>query len=416
VSGRRRVLLAASKLGYQTRAFDEAAARLGIELMLATDRCHMLDDPWRDRAIAVKFDQQLEASAARVEPRFDAVLAVGDRPAELASHVAARQGLAFHPPSAVHAARDKFLARQRFAEAGLLTPRFFRVPLERADDALAQAEFPCVLKPLGLSASRGVIRANDPAEFTAAFARIAKLLDQPEIRRLQDPADRFIQIEEYIPGREFAIEGLARDGRLQALAVFDKPDALDGPYFAETIYVTPSREPDGLQQALVDTTQRAIDALGFTDGPVHAELRYNERGAWPLEIAARPIGGLCARALRFGPGGAIPLEELILRHSLGQDTSGARLTDAASGVMMIPIERRGIFQGVEGVEEARSMPLNAGVEITAKEGQLFEPLPEGASYLGFIFARGETAEDVERVLRNSHAHLSFRFAQALEVV
>lgn len=407
----RRVLLAASKLGYQTRAFDEAAVRLGVELILATDRCHQLDDPWRDRAIPVKFDC-LEASAAQVEPRFVAVVAVGDRPAELASYVAARQGLAFHPPAAVHAARNKFLARQRFAAAGLLTPRFFRVALNQAAEALTQAEFPCVLKPLGLSASRGVIRANDPAEFIAAFARIRKLLARPGIRRMQDPADGFVQIETYIPGREFAVEGLVRGGCLQALGLFDKPDPLDGPYFEESLYVTPSRQPAMVQQAILDTAGRAITALGFTDGPVHAEFRYNERGAWPLEIAARPIGGLCARALRFGPG-AMPLEELILRHALGEDTSGIAPADAAAGVMMIPIERRGILQRVEGVEEARTAPSIAGVEITAKEGQLFEPLPEGASYLGFIFAVGASSAEVESALRVAHARLRFSFAQVL---
>ena len=414
---KRRVLLAASKLGYQTHAFDEAAARLGVELLLATDRCHLLDDPWRDRAIAVKFDR-LEASAASVEPRFDAVIAVGDRPAELVSRVAGRQGLRFHPPAAVEASRNKFLARERFAAAGLLTPRYFRVALnEDVNGALLErVEFPCVLKPLGLSASRGVIRANDAVEFAAAFRRIRRLLDDPDIRRLHDPADRFIQIEEYIPGREFAVEGLMRGGRLQALTLFDKPDPLEGPFFEETIYVTPSREPAAVQEALIDTAGRAAQALGFTDGPVHAELRYNERGAWPLEIAARPIGGLCARALRFGAG-AMPLEELILRHALGEDTAaaGAELTDAASGVMMIPIGRRGVFRSVDGVYDARATPFVTDIEITAKEGQLFEPLPEGASYLGFIFARGEGPAEVERALRAAHARLRFSFHDALPV-
>ena len=403
----RRVLLAASKLGYQTRTFDEAAARVGVELLLATDRCHLLDDPWRDRAIPVKFDD-LEGSAAQVEPRFDAVIAVGDRPAELASHIAARQGLPFHPPRAAHAARNKYLARQLFAEAGLLTPQFFRAALDEAGQALSRATFPCVLKPLGLSASRGVIRANDTAEFNAAFARIRRLLDEPEIRRLHDPADRFIQIEEYIPGREFAVEGLVRGGQLQPLAVFDKPDPLDGPFFEESIYVTPSRQPAAIQQALLAATQGAIAALGFTDGPVHAEFRYNDRGPWPLEVAARPIGGLCARALMFGPG-AMPLEELILRHALGEDTSGAKTTYPASGVLMIPIGRGGVFQRVEGVEAAASVTLVTGVEITAKQGQLFEPLPEGASYLGFIFARGEDPASIESALRAAHARLRFVF-------
>ena len=409
----RQVLLAASKLGYQTHSFGEAAARLGVDLSLATDRCHVLDDPWRDRAIAVKFDA-LESSAAGVERAFDAVIAVGDRPAELAARVAARQGIAFHPPAAVHASRNKYLARERFAAAGLATPRFYRVALDEAEDALAQAQFPCVLKPLGLSASRGVIRANNAAEFTAAFRRIQKLLGDPDIRRLQDPDDRFIQVEEYIPGREYAVEGLVRGGVLQVLALFDKPDPLEGPFFEESIYVTPSRQPAAVREALIETTQQAVTALGFTDGPLHAELRYNDRGAWPLEMAARPIGGLCAQALRFGPG-AMPLEELILRNALGEDHSGIALTDPASGVMMIPIQKRGVFQAVQGVEEARGVPLVTGLEITAKEGQLFEPLPEGASYLGFIFARGGQPAEVEQALREAHARLQFRFGLALLV-
>jgi hypothetical protein len=399
----RRVLLVASKVGYQTHAFDEAASRMGIELMLATDRCHMLDDPWRDRAIPVKFDA-LEASAAQVEPRFGAVVAVGDRPAALASLIAARQRLRFHPPHAVDAARNKYLARERFKAAGLLTPQFSRVG---ADTGTAATTFPCVLKPLGLSGSRGVIRVNNPTEFDTAFARIRRLLDRSEIRRLQDPADRFIQVEEYIPGREFAVEGLVRDGRVQPLAMFDKPDPLEGPYFEETIYVTPSREPAAVRAELIAATQRAATALGFTDGPLHAELRYNERGAWPLEIAARPIGGLCARAL---PG----LEERILRHALGEEVAGIEI--AASGVMMIPIGAGGVYQGVEGVDDARAVPLITDIEITAKIGQLFEPLPEGASYLGFIFARGENPADVEDALRTAFARLHISFSHALPLV
>lgn len=411
----KRVLLVASKLGYQTRMFDEAASRLGVELMLATDRCHMLDDPWRDRAIPVKFED-LEGSAAQVKPHFDGVVAVGDRPAELAAHIAARQHIRFHPPLAVRAARNKFLARKRFAQAGLLTPRFFRVALDESDAAAAQAVFPCVLKPLGLSASRGVIRANDEAEFRAAFARICRLLDRPEIRRLHDPADRFIQIEEYIPGSEFALEGLMRDGRLQTLAIFDKPDPLDGPFFEETIYITPSREPAAVQQALLDAARKGAAALGLSDGPVHAELRYNDRGVWPLEIAARPIGGLCARALRFADGGMMPLEELILRHAAGGDTTAIKLADTASGVMMIPIERGGLFRRVDGIDEALAVPGVTALEITAKIGQLFEPLPEGASYLGFIFARNGDPVSVEFALRRARERLRFSFTGAMTVI
>ena len=230
--------------------------------------------------------------------------------------------------------------------------------------------------------------------------------------RIRKMGERYLQVESYIEGREFAVEGLVTEGRFQALAIFDKPDPLEGPFFEETLYVTPSREPAAVQQELLETTGRAVRALGLRHGPVHAELRYNREGAWMLEAAARPIGGLCAKVLRFEPD--VPLEELILRHALGEDVAEARLADPASGVMMIPIPKDGLFESVEGVERARAIAGIEDVLITAKEGQRLIPLPEGASYLGFIFARGDTAREVELALRQSHAELRFTIATALE--
>jgi hypothetical protein len=220
-----------------------------------------------------------------------------------------------------------------------------------------------------------------------------------------------IQVESYISGREFAVEGIVTDGRLQPLAIFDKPDPLDGPFFEETIYVTPSRETPEIQQNLLGTTQKAIRALGLNHGPVHAELRYNGKGAWILEVAARPIGGLCAKALQFETG---PLEDLILRHALGEDVSSARLADPACGVMMIPIPKDGIYESVSGVDEARAITGIDDVIITAKEGQRLLPLPEGSTYLGFIFARANSAVEAEAALRRAHAQLRFQIATALE--
>ncbi|HJT89454.1 MAG TPA: ATP-grasp domain-containing protein [Bryobacteraceae bacterium] len=395
------MLLFAATTGYQIRVFAEAARRLGIDLTLATDRCHILDDPWGDHAIAVKFDRIPESLEALRGRSFDGIAAVGDQPAVLAAEAAEMLGIPFHPPAAARACNDKFLARQLYQAAGLRVPLFFRARFDDDPSVLAaRAPYPCVLKPLGLSASRGVIRANDPEEFSAAFERIRKM------------GQEFLQVEGYIPGREFAVEGLVTEGRLEPLALFDKPDPLEGPFFEETIYVTPSREPAGVQRELLDTAARAVRALGLWHGPVHAELRYNEEGAWMLEAAARPIGGLCAKALRFAPD--LPLEELILRHALGADTAGARLADPASGVMMIPIPKDGVYEGVEGIDGAREIPGVEDVIITAKEGQRLLPLPEGASYLGFLFARGETADQVECSLRRAHAELRFRIATALE--
>jgi biotin carboxylase len=403
-----RLILFASTTGYQIRVFADAARRMGIDFTLATNRCDSLDDPWGDHAMPVKFDHRMSKSIAKLQalPRdeqFQAVAAVGDRPAVLAAYAAEAFGVPFHPPGAANACADKYLARQLYAAAGLRVPAFFRAHLTDDPRALAaRADYPCVLKPLGLSASRGVIRANTPEEFVAAFQRIRKI------------GERWLQVESYIPGREFAVEGLVTRGAFQPLALFDKPDPLEGPFFEETIYVTPSREPARVQSALLDTTARGLRALGLCHGPVHVELRYNEAGAWILEAHARPIGGLCARALRFD--GGVPLEELILRHALGEDTSGARLEGPSSGVMMIPIPKDGIYESVDGTERAAAVPGIEEVVITAKEGQRLQPLPEGSSYLGFLFARTASPMETEEALRRSHAELRFHIATALETL
>jgi biotin carboxylase len=412
-----RLLLFAATTGYQIRVFADAARRLDVDLTLATDRCHVLEDPWGDRAVPVRFGDLPASLAASMEAlrgrRFDAVAAVGDAPAVLAAEVACALGIPYHPTAAVRACHDKYLARRLFQAAGLPLPQFFRVALADSPDAAAQrAPYPCVLKPLGLSGSRGVIRANHPGEFLAAFARIKTLLEKtPDIRMAREEQNQYLQVEAYIPGREFAVEGILTHGAPRILAIFDKPDALEGPFFEETIYLTPSRESAAARQEMCDAVERAVRALGLYHGPFHAELRRNQSGVWMLEVAARPIGGLCSKALRFGDG--MSLEELVLRHAIGQDIAALWLADAASGVMMIPIPCAGIYEDVAGVDAARAVPGVDDVIVTAKVGQMLTPLPEGASYLGFIFARGGHPAEVERSLLLAHAKLSFRMATAL---
>jgi len=387
-----RVLLVAATTGYQTRAFSATAQKIGCELVLATDRCHVLDDPWGDNAVALRFDEPdegLESVVARGP--FDGIAAVGDRPAYVAALAAERLGLLFSPPPAVSAARNKFLSRQKFREAQLLTPGYELVSAVRA------VRYPCVLKPLGLSGSRGVIRANDPEEFAAAFVRVKNISAEPSVL-----------VEDFIPGHEYALEGIVTEGRLQTLALFDKPDPLDGPFFEETIYITVP-----VQRAIADTAQRAVTALGLTHGPIHAEMRVNDAGVWMLEVAARPIGGLCSRVLRFAGGKS--LEELILRHAVGERVDET-LEDGAHAVMMIPIPRAGIYVGVSGVDDARTVKGIEDVVVTAKHGQEMLPLPEGASYLGFIFAHAETPGLAVEALRNAHSRLKFKFAIKLPVV
>ena len=421
----RRVLLIATTTGYQTRAFGEAAERRGVELVFATDRCHRLDDPWRDRAIPVRFQNDAEAAflealgeAVRHRP-VHGVLAVGDRPAVFAALACEALGLPGHPPAAARASGNKLETRRRFAAAGLPGPAFCEVMLDGEIDALGPGlEFPCVVKPLALSGSRGVIRADDPGTLHAALERVQRLLSRADICERRHPSDDRVLLETFIPGREYAVEGVVEDGTLRVLAVFDKPDPLDGPFFEESIYVTPSAQSAAEQRRMEQAVADAVGALGLRHGPVHAECRVNEGGVFVLEVAARPIGGLCARALRFeGPGGVVlPFEELLLRHALGELLNGYRRETNASAVMMIPIPRAGVYRRTDAVDAAQAVPGIVDVVMTAKPGQRLEPLPEGASYLGFIFARcGRPAEAVT-ALREAHAQLRIVLDTPIPVV
>jgi biotin carboxylase len=413
------ILLFATTTGYQTRAFGEAADALGVQLVFATDRCEQIDDPWRDGAIAIRFheeDRSVDAvvSAVRRQP-VDGVLVVGDRPTVIAARAAERLGIPHHSPVAAAVARDKLRTRELLHDAGLRVPWFRVFPIDESAPAIAPqlGGFPCVLKPVSLSGSRGVMRVDDAAALAAGLERLQALMAAPDVRAERNPAHLFVLIEGFIPGREFAVEALMDHGALCQLAIFDKPDPLDGPFFEETIYVTPSRASAADQAAIIDATGRAARAIGLSHGPIHAECRVNEAGVFILEVAARPIGGLCARALRFERRAStvsepIPLEQLLLRHALGQPLRDWTRESPASGVMMIPIPRRGVFRSISGVEEARRVAGVTDVRITAKADQVLVPLPEGASYLGFIFARSDTPGDVERALRAAHERLRFR--------
>ena len=420
----KRVLLLATTTGYQLRSFGEAARALGVTLLLATDRCDQLDDPWSDHAIPVRFgdDSQVvaEAVAACVRAQPDAVIAVGDRPTVLAAHVTAALGLAGNSATAAARSRNKLEAREAFRRAGLRTPDFQAVSLHDDPAVLAgEAAYPAVLKPLALSGSRGVMRVDDGAEFVTGFERLRALMMSPDIRIERDAAHDAVLIESFIAGEEFAIEGVLTRGDFQPLAIFDKPDPLDGPFFEESIYLTPSRQPAEIQDAIVSAVASAAQALELHHGPVHAECRVNNSGIYVLEVAGRPIGGLCARALRFeheAAPSAVPFEEVLLRHALGEDVRCYRRELAASGVMMIPIPQRGVLRGVDGVDAARCVANVDDVRITAKVDTTLVPLPEGHSYLGFIFAHGGDVTAVERALREAHAKLRFAIEREVPVL
>jgi len=416
------VLIIATTTGYQIRSFGEAAEKLGVRLVFASDRCDQLEDPWWDQAIPIRFHDELGAVHAIVEALGatppDGVIAVGDRPVVAAARVNAAFRLPGNPVAAALASRNKLESRRALEAAGLSVPTYRVADVTEDPWQLSLTlSYPVVVKPLAMSGSRGVIRADSACEFVRAFARIRALLAQPDVRAERDAAHDTLLVEAFIPGREYAIEGVLTAGVLQLFAIFDKPDPLDGPFFEETIYLTPSREPAETQREIERTVAAGAAALGLRHGPVHAECRVNDSGVHLLEIAARPIGGLCSKALRFvSPGGDASLEEVLLRHALREDVSVFTRERRASGVMMIPIPRRGVYKSVDGERDARGVPDIVDLQLTAKPDARLVPLPEGKSYLGFIFARATTPLAVEQALRAAHAKLRFRISPEIPVV
>jgi biotin carboxylase len=390
-----RLLLIVPSEGYRTADFVAAARAQGSEVVIGSDRRQLADTG------AVRLDLSRPGRAAEQivalarERPLDAIVAADDEGVVAAALAGERLGLAHNPPDAARATRDKQRMRRLLASAGVSQPDF--VVADSAEGVVAAAArlgYPCVVKPRTLSASRGVIRVDDDRSAAAAATRVLAMTRPP------------LLVERFVGGPEIALECLLRDGRLELLAVFDKPDPLEGPLFAETLYVTPSRHaPAALEQAAA-TVAAAAAAIGLRQGPVHAEARLTPAGPCVIEVAARTIGGLCARTLRFGLG--ISLEQLVLRGALGLPLGDLRRSDAAAGVIMLPVPRAGRLVAVDGLDAARAIGGVVGAEITIAAGRTVEPLPEGGRYLGFLFARGPTAAAVERSLRHAAARIEVR--------
>jgi biotin carboxylase len=386
-----RVLLLLPTSTYRAPDFVRAAARLGVEVVVGSEEQQALAGDMGDRAVVVPLGDPEAAADVIValdrRAAVDAVVAVDDQGVLVAAAAGERLGFPHNPPAAVAATRDKAAMRRALGAAEVPQP-WFRL-LE--GDELPAVDYPVVVKPVDRSGSQGVIRADDADAARAAVARVRAISDGP------------LLVDQYVPGAEVAVEGILRQGVLEVLAVFDKPDALVGPYFEETIYVTPSRLDPATLARVHDVTSRACAAIGLVEGPVHAEVRVDGARVWVIEVAARSIGGLCARALRFGAG--IALEEVILRHALGLPLDGLARETSASGVMMLPIPRAGVLRAVDGQDAARAVAGVTGLEITVPRGRRVVPLPEGDRYLGFVFARGDTPDAVETSLRAAHAAL-----------
>lgn len=402
-----RLLLLLPALTYRAEAFLKAAQKINVNLTVGSEDPVHPFGPAFSNWLRLDFSNLEATTAVAVEfaktNPIDAVVGVNDNTTVFAAMISEALSLPHNSVSSVLAARNKHRMRQTLKRHGLPTPQFSVCAIdENPEVVLPRLNFPCVVKPLTLSASCGVIRVDDPQGFREAFARVRTLLKKLGLQDREE-AGRQILIEDFLPGVEVALEGLLTNGALRVLAIFDKPDPLDGPFFEETIYVTPSRFPPETQNQIGETLAQAALALGLREGPIHGELRINQKGIWVIEVAARSIGGRCSQTLRFSTG--LSLEELILRHALRMDLSNLEREAKPAGVMMLPIRQGGILERIEGQEKAFKV---AGIEeltITAQPGDLLVPLPEGTRYLGFLVARGESPEEVELALREAHRHL-----------
>ena len=396
-----RVLLLATPNTYRAQSFSAAAKKLGVEILWGLDMPAALCSGWpnvvalnlRDRAAAGS-----EIVALGQRSSFAAVLALDDAASLAAADACERLGLEHNAPAAALAARDKLVMRECLQAAGVRGPGFCAYDLQTDAVALAQrVAYPCVLKPTLLNGSRGVIRADSASEFVAAWARVRAIV--------VGSAGNQILVEDYMPGAEVAVECLLTAAGLQVLAVFDKPDALEGPFFEETIYVTPSRLADAVLVEIASVTAAAAAALGLRTGPLHAELRINAAGVWPLELNARSIGGRCSSTVRLDSG--VVLEELILLQAVGRALPPLRREEGSRGVMMIPIPADGMLREVRGLAQARAVDGVDEVDISARLNYPLVRLPEGDGFLGFIVAHADTPGAVEAALREAHRRLGF---------
>ena len=400
----KRLLLISHHNSYRIAPYIKAAKNLGLDITIASQGKHSLvtevangihiDFADLDSAIAVI----LEANKAQP---FAGILGSDDQTVELAAHTAKALNLPHNPPQAAQYSHRKDLARAQLSLAGCPVPMHCLLDLNRPiNRQMTGLPLPCVLKPLNMSASRGVIRADNEDEFLRACERL-----RPIVASAQGEFEQsHVLIEEYIDGIEIAYEGYLYRGELHTITIFDKPDPLVGPYFEETIYVTPSALEVDLQLKIKSVLQDACNAYGLSTGAVHAECRIDQdKKIWILEIASRTIGGDCARILdneNFG------IEELAIMLAIEQPVE-ANMPDQARGVMMIPIREHGLLKRVEGLLDANRVEGIDKIDIIISEGHELVPLPEGNQYLGYIFATADTAEKATAAIREAYAHLKF---------
>lgn len=405
------IILLLPKTSYRNQDFLAAAGALGMDVLAVQNNCHVLAESWNGAPLlSLPFDDPkvlVETVRRHVaDSKVAAVIGVDDSGAAIAQQLAQALGVAANNPAAAQTLGNKWRFRQLQYRLRLPAPNTVRVAADTDITESPVGAYPLVAKPLRLSASQGVIRVDHPGQLPAVLQRIRHILRAQNV----PPDERTLLLEDFIAGKEYALEAVMHHGKLHTLALFEKPEPLDGPFFAETVYVTP---PD-LELAQQQEFSRQVELLcreaGWLNGPVHAEARVEPGRVTMLEIAPRTIGGLCSRLL-------IPLlgrslESLVLDQALGR-FEPLETASGAAGVYMIPVPHPGLFESVEGLEQAQNIPGITGITITASVDEPLEPLPEGNKYVGFVFAAADDATKVKSALAQAQGCLQVRLRRML---
>lgn len=400
----KRLLLISHHNSYRIASYIKAAKNLSLDVTIASQGKHSLVTEVAD-GLHVNFDDTESALKEIIKENnkkpFAGILGSDDQTVELAAQAAKVLHLPHNPPEAAQYSHRKDLARAKLTLADRNVPFHCLLNLTKPiKNQIIDLPLPCVVKPLNMSASRGVIRVDNTEQLKVACERLRPILaDSPNIFE-----QTHILIEAYIDGIEIAYEGYLQNKKLNTITIFDKPDQLTGPYFAETIYVTPSSLDNDLQLAIKMEIEKSCKAYGLVTGSIHAECRIDKNNkVWILEIASRTIGGDCARIL---DNNNYSLEEMAILLSIGKNIT-IKKSKKARAVMMIPIKQKGLLKRVEGLSLANKVKHIDSIDIIINQGHELIPLPEGNQYLGYIFSSADTSEKATEAIRMAYDILTF---------
>ena len=380
----KKLLLVIPENSYKSNDFVVAAEKLGIDFLIITDS-EQVSSKFSDTVIINKFDAELNKNNLKKLKDVTHVLPVDHSALKFSGYLVDLLEVKGNKLESINLSMNKYESRKIFNS--LLDIKVNNEIIKNIDDVntFINKNGTSVLKPIYGTASKSVLKINN----------VEKNKEQIE-KLMQDCFDQDLVIEEYIDGKEYALEGTIINSELKKIVIFDKPVEYKHPYFEESIYITPSELSSEAEKRVVSIVDKACKKIGLEDGPVHVEFKINENQIFIIEINPRMIGGLCSRCLSFGLF-KVSLEEIILHAFMNNELKNIELLNNYVGVLMIPTPKSGKFISINK-EELEKIPNISNVEITVPEGSdLLEP-PYGDKYLGFAFSQGIDKKTVNESL------------------